>query len=355
MKKIISAILVFALCLSLAACGKSEAVKNVEAMIDALGEITAESIDAIRAAEDAYAALTPEEQEQVKNYETLTATRDRYYELVLAGEWCYSKVYLYELENEYDRVSFKLNTDMTATDMIGTVQEFEGQWSVSDCRLTISGEGNVIYNTYDVVEEDGKIRLTFPDIGMEWIRREELLDLLDDAFLIVDLAEVDLTEYFGLQILDYESTDDWDDPTGDHTIRAIVTNRLYDQGWVYLKSSDDLALEILYPQFQAHTVYEDGHTWNRTTEAGSHTFTWCPFDFAAGLWIDSYSTDSMGTHDLTADQLSFGRAKGTIVFINSEYVSEIRPSEDGYSRVLITAFTEDQEYYSGSWYHGINY
>ena len=58
MKKVISIFLVLAMCLSLCACEKNEAVKNVEAMIDTLGEIALESINAIRSAEDACSALT---------------------------------------------------------------------------------------------------------------------------------------------------------------------------------------------------------------------------------------------------------------------------------------------------------
>ena len=51
MKKITALVLAVILCLLLSACGKSEAVKNVEAMIDALGKITLESEPAVAAAE----------------------------------------------------------------------------------------------------------------------------------------------------------------------------------------------------------------------------------------------------------------------------------------------------------------
>ena len=102
MKKLVTFLLAVILCLSLAACGKSEAVKNVEAMIDALGEITLESIDAISAAENTYGDLTTEEQEKVKNYETLTAARDRYYELALVGNWHDTYIWM-DVEVNYER------------------------------------------------------------------------------------------------------------------------------------------------------------------------------------------------------------------------------------------------------------
>ena len=87
MKKIIALALVVVLCLSLSACGKSEAVKNVEAMIDALGEITLESEPAVAAAEAAYQALTDEEKGKVSNIDILTEARERITILSYAGEW----------------------------------------------------------------------------------------------------------------------------------------------------------------------------------------------------------------------------------------------------------------------------
>ena len=87
MKRIIVLALAFALCLSLSACGKSEAVKNVEAMIDALGEITLESEPAVAAAEAAYQALADEEKSKVGNIDVLTEARERITILSYAGEW----------------------------------------------------------------------------------------------------------------------------------------------------------------------------------------------------------------------------------------------------------------------------
>ena len=80
MKKKVLVVLMLALCLALSACGKSEAVKNVEAQIDALGEVSAESGEALSAAEKAYAALTDAEKEKVANFETLSAAKDRFTE-----------------------------------------------------------------------------------------------------------------------------------------------------------------------------------------------------------------------------------------------------------------------------------
>lgn len=351
MKKIIALVLTVILCLSLSACGKSEAVKSVEAMIDALGEITIESIDAIRAAEDAYEVLMPEEQKKVKNYETLTSARDRYYELALVGEWCWSRVDLSDLTSNYDRVDMSLNADMTGTDMIGTVQEYNAQWSVNNCRLKMVGEG--YNNSFDVVEKDGKIIIQIPDTTIEYFMRDDYIAMLDDAFLIVDVSEIALNEYFGFSFYENIEVDTWGEPTGHGDKRVRLINRLYEQGWLYLSNDESLAIEVAYPEHHGETHHEFNGTEYWTKEAGSITLTGCPFTGATGqiLW---YIPDFTFVADLSVDQLSFGRAKGTITFINQKYVKEVKPDVDSQHRVLITAFT-DFEYYSGVWYDDFKY
>lgn len=80
MKKAISLLLAFVMCLTLCACGKSKSVKNVENLIDAIGEITAESGDAITVAESAYNDLTDDEKSKVENYTQLETYKVEYEE-----------------------------------------------------------------------------------------------------------------------------------------------------------------------------------------------------------------------------------------------------------------------------------
>lgn len=81
MKKTTICILCVLMCLVLCACGKSEAVKNTEAAIEAIGTVTLDSGAAIEEAENLYAALPEEEKEQVENYELLLTSRDEYNQL----------------------------------------------------------------------------------------------------------------------------------------------------------------------------------------------------------------------------------------------------------------------------------
>ena len=84
MKKLVPAVLVMAAVLCLGACGKSSAVKAVEDSINAIGEVTVDSKDAIKAAEDAYAALSDSDKSKVENYGTLTAAKDSLFRTQLA-------------------------------------------------------------------------------------------------------------------------------------------------------------------------------------------------------------------------------------------------------------------------------
>ena len=66
MKKFIFAVFIFVACFALCGC-KSHEVKEAEDQIDSIGEITTESGLAISEAEEAYAALSADEQKDVWN------------------------------------------------------------------------------------------------------------------------------------------------------------------------------------------------------------------------------------------------------------------------------------------------
>ena len=59
-------------------CWTRAAVKVVIARIDAIGEVTLDSKDAIEAARAAYDKLTDEQKKLVPNYETLTKAEETY-------------------------------------------------------------------------------------------------------------------------------------------------------------------------------------------------------------------------------------------------------------------------------------
>lgn len=86
MKKILSLILAFTLCLSLCACGKSEAVKAAEEAIAGIGEVTLESAEAIKNAQKYYDILTEDEKAKVENRIVLADAMEAYEAAVAAYE-----------------------------------------------------------------------------------------------------------------------------------------------------------------------------------------------------------------------------------------------------------------------------
>lgn len=79
--------------LLLAARETYDRIKNVTDLIDGIGEVTIESEAAIIAAEEAYNALTKEEQAKIENYTVLTAARDRFLKVRILGEWMDVSIY----------------------------------------------------------------------------------------------------------------------------------------------------------------------------------------------------------------------------------------------------------------------
>lgn len=134
MKRVISLFLALVLCVSLCACGKSKAVKEVETLIDTIGEVTVDSESSVVAAEKAYDTLTAEEKEKVENYAVLTEARaaldTALYEKYVAelyasvsGEW----VNIYDM----DRYEFQL-------DGTGTHEGKEVEFTIDPENLLLS-------------------------------------------------------------------------------------------------------------------------------------------------------------------------------------------------------------------------
>ena len=60
-------IIVLSSVLFICGCGKSESVRNVENLINGIGEVSIESGEVIKQAEEAYEALSEEDKNKVEN------------------------------------------------------------------------------------------------------------------------------------------------------------------------------------------------------------------------------------------------------------------------------------------------
>lgn len=86
MKRIVAFMLALLMCVSLTACGKSEAAQAADDLIAAIGTVTLDSGAKIEAAEAAVDALSDKDAEQLENGATLTDARNAYDALVAQKE-----------------------------------------------------------------------------------------------------------------------------------------------------------------------------------------------------------------------------------------------------------------------------
>jgi hypothetical protein len=97
MKKVIAIVLALSICFSLCACGKSKAATECENLIMAIGEVSADSGEAIDAAEKAYNALSSEEKDSIsESASILNAAMEQYAILLEEAQ----KKYIFELSKE---------------------------------------------------------------------------------------------------------------------------------------------------------------------------------------------------------------------------------------------------------------
>ncbi len=171
MKKILILLLALVICISLCACGKSEAVKNVESLILEIGEVSAESEAAVVAAENAYSALDGEEKGDVENYSVLLAAREALdvalYEAYVeelyasvAGEWI----------NVNDMDSYVLEEDGT-----GTHGEKSVEFTIAPDTLKMSVTEGVTSSTareFSVDLESKTPKLTPNDAATYYVQAE---------------------------------------------------------------------------------------------------------------------------------------------------------------------------------------
>lgn len=87
MKRITALLLVAVICLSLVACGKSEAVKSAEDAIAAIGEVSINSGDLIASAEKLYNILTDTEKAKVENRLALVEAQETFVEVRAAASY----------------------------------------------------------------------------------------------------------------------------------------------------------------------------------------------------------------------------------------------------------------------------
>ena len=343
MKKFITAVLLLALCLSLTGCGKSEEVKNeevknVESMIKGLGEVTADSLEAVFAAREAYDALSEEEQAKVRNIDELKDAYSECVEMHLPGNWVYDYGHYSNVTEQYEKVDLSISQDLYAE-----AESYAGPCWVEDFRLAVdSGEYNhVQYLHY----EDGQ--LTMGTNNYRLIKTEAYAKKLDEMFLTVELTPENVADYCNIIIYTEIKEDAFGVVTGDTRTYATLESKVYDDGLIYFEDSDDLAVELLMEE-HPYTYIKGNRVRKYTDEADKYVIQHGPYGTSAFSLGNKQAEDGYEyVHDITAEQISFGRVAGSITFIRAEYVQDVYKDPDSSSRRIL--LTNGEELYAGTW------
>lgn len=253
-KSIIMAMMITLICCILWGCGKSEAVKNVEVLIDGIGEVTVDSEENIKKAEDAYGALSDKEKEQVENADQLPIKRKALEECIAkeeeekkkaelapyVGKW--QQLYAEVLENEYE---YKKN------DWLGTpfrtkkieIKESDKHAKVKEDGLHLTIDR--IEWTFNLIEDHGITKLV-SGLGV-FVRPEDYENAKEKMFVHVILDEDNIENYIGEPELigEYTYYNEWGDEKGT-TDLYVLKSPVYDDEDLIMLTNKDVRYEIYF-------------------------------------------------------------------------------------------------------------
>lgn len=297
MKKRIVLLLAFVMALALCGCGKSQAVKDTEALITAIE--TAESqTNAIAEAYAAYTALTKEEQGKVKNLDLLITARDAQRQETLTwleGDW----VSLGSLLNGfvYNAQTPTLNTEVVLS-IHGDEVTHNGQpssWERAEGGIKLGKMTNLV----SVSEVGGvKVLITEGVSSLSYIKAEDV----EKVFVLVELTPENISDYMEIINVPCKAVDEFGEVLGEGESYWFAS-KVYDQGLIYFDSHD---LHIEYFQH-----YREGRDpWTRTTTQL----------YGGTSSLSRTNGEVNWTH---AEEFTLGRVTGTVCYVRAEFAEMV--------------------------------
>lgn len=266
MKRIVALLLVLAMCFSLCACGKSEAVTNVEGLIDAIGEVTAESESVITAAEEAYNALTEEEKAEVENFAVLTAARVAVDEAIKTAEYEALKT---KILGEWvvlgESSTITLNEDGSSTYKYDN-QSLNGSFEITDKGIKITFE--LLFDEFELVYQDknGIEYLTADGLDIELVKAEYAttteyeinIDNWQDYFTIIEKVVIDKNGFGEVQNLRvYQGLE-----LKDEYLNRLVGTSHEDEKYSIAVESKFTRIPVFYELNGEEISYEESTVWS---------------------------------------------------------------------------------------------
>lgn len=320
--KIIPILLILLLTCIVSGCGKSEAVKNVESLIAEIGDVTLESEESIRAADDAYKALADEEKEQVKNKTELQDKKNELVNLKLketedkekqADE---QKKKLFKIfEGKWKQLYKQIySLDGMETHQIRTYyyDSFRDSITISyehQTNVEVVDETHIRIDKFDyeLIDDNGvqKLRSTAENIPMVYVREEDYKNVSEQMFVHVTLDDDNIDEYFGgvEKVGQFDNTDAFgQERETDPADAYMITSKAYSDKGLLMLTYQDVTYEVYFDGFDSPQTFES------------------PYIITTGTGNPSIN--------------HYGRAKGDIWYVKKEYVSKIEDSEDPNERKI---------------------
>jgi hypothetical protein len=296
--------------------------EKVSEQIAALSELSPITEAAILEAEEAFEALSEEEQAEVENADEIAAARERLEEQrisrqkasardTVAGEW----VELDEVLGLSRPIVYWFGPLKLNASGVGESEGSQWTWDVSEDLSEIRLSGNRGKVTLDVIRDGAFTKLRDPNGRYVLVRAEDAESYVKARFVKIDITADNIGDIMDLPVCTGPILDEKDKPTGNSA--WIQPSRKIDQGLVYYGRSEDFY----------YTLVVNGQT--------------------ASEWRLDYPFDSLSAPEYTNFQRG-SSAGGTLVFIRGAYVTENRMS-DGRTRVLMLSdgmkYTTSQNWY----------
>lgn len=289
MKKLIALILASVCILSLSGCGKSEQVKQIESMIDTIGEVTLEDRALLQEIEQLGSTIPENELSKVKNANVYYTARDALYELLkepYLGDW----ILFGRLSNDDSDNSFDGTQKITLTS--SEVQYGEGfQWAIDPDRDDMFCMWN---ESADFGIEGKVVEVKGAHVIPVWsgilVKAEDYDTFLSQIVKIVELTPENVADYLDFKKVNTEYYDAFGEKDKNETRKTSswIISKLYEEGWLYFRGED----------FKIELLKKDG--WGSKSR---EIIEWGPF---GQFWMDDRG------------KVEFGRAEGTLYFISAD-------------------------------------
>ena len=256
MKRALATVLALALILGLAGCGKSENTKQAEALIDAIGEVSLGSRQAIEEAELFYDSLTAAEKEKVENLQDLKQAIEKYEEL------------------EADLMLTELTADSWINVNSGDVYTLrkDGTGTHNDIAVTYT----VSEDTVAIVEGLGSVQAK----NFQWDRYNPVPRLIPDN-----------ENVYYVRSRDYDSISR---QIKDENIRILLSQEFW-------KASNDVAF-LQFLEGGTGWVVMTGTTLGMTWEMVDNNTVKCHLDYNGGQNMNLVVFNDNGTYTLLGDK-----------------------------------------------------